>query len=562
VALKDLTSDNFPQGIHPDGSPAGLMLQGGDGADTLTGGFLDDTIHGGGGNDVIVGNGGANMLYGDDGNDTLSGNYNGSGNLLDGGAGNDVLDGWNNDTLKGGDGDDVLHGYGAGDTLDGGSGNDQLTSNGKNLLQGGDGNDSLQSYGFGDTVEGGGGNDVLNLRTIDDYWSGKVSGTARVDGGDGDDHFNLSIGSTGTAQVFLHGGAGQDTYTVTNTQATAVITIDDFQAGAGGDNIDLSSIARTADFAQSPFGTHGNLKVVQRGTDAVVQADLDGSGPGDFSDVIILTNVDKSALKPENFWNGFNPDGSNTGLVLTGTADNDKLAGSVLDDTLAGGAGNDTLSGNFGNDSIDGGDGDDVIHDGTTGWIPQTIVDNDTVHGGAGNDSLYSLSGSDSLDGGSGDDQIWIGGRFAQPDVIQADGGDGNDVIRVERAGADVSDVLLSGGAGSDKFIILSDSTNPSTSKTHAVTITDFQAGANGDVLRAFGEFWSGTTPFSGGYYRLVQRGADTVLVYDADATGPGTASDAVILKNVDKTALVADNMSGWPADGSVTGKVIEGTTP
>jgi Ca2+-binding RTX toxin-like protein len=563
VALKDLTSDNFPQGIHPDGSSTGLVVQGGDGADTLSGGFLDDTIHGGAGDDYIIGQGGVNVLYGDDGNDTLNGgtfdNSPGSkfADHLYGGSGRDVLSGMGHDTLEGGDDDDTLVAYAGGNTLDGGNGADTFTSYGNNLLLGGEGNDYFQSYGFGDTVDGGSGNDVLNLRTIDDYWSGKTSGTARMDGGDGDDRFNISIESLGTAQVLAHGGAGQDTYTVTAMRAAAVVTIDDFQAGAGGDVIDLSGIARTDIYGQSPFGSHGNLKTIQRGTDTVLQADLDGSGPGGFTDVIVLKNVDSSTLTAANAWNGFNPDGSNKGLVVTGTDGADSLAGGFLDDTLAGGAGNDTLSGNLGNDSVDGGDGDDAIGDDNYSPSPNTPVDNDTMHGGAGNDVLYSTTGSDSMDGGSGDDLIAIDeaiNRNRAGDVIRADGGDGNDTIRVSLSHSTDADVQLSGGAGSDSFVILS------FPKAHPVTITDFEAGAKGDVLNAFGELWGGTTPFSGGHYRLVQRGADTVLVYDADGTGPGAARDVVILKNVDKTALVADNLAGWNPDGSAIGKLIEGT--
>jgi len=561
VAIKDLTWDNFPQGIHPDGSSAGMTLQGTDGKDMLRGGFLDDTIHGGDGDDNIVGNGGANVLYGDAGDDTIDGgSYAGYGgdtaDHLYGGSGDDVLTGKGHDTLEGGDGRDVLSTYGGGNVLDGGAGNDRLSAYNDDLLRGGDGDDTLQASGFGDTLEGGSGNDALKVETDDSYFSGALGGKLTLDGGDGDDTFDFWMRSTGTASVHAHGGAGQDTFVIRTVKAATVITVDDFQAGAGGDVVNLDGLNHTTGSdSQSPFGVHGNMKVVQRGADAVLQADLDGTGPADFTDVLILANVDKSALTAANFWNGFNPDGSNKGVSLTGTDGADQLNGGYLDDTLVGGAGNDTLTGNLGNDSVDGGDGDDVLSDNDSLYQGEAVVNgNDTLHGGAGNDTLTSWYGNDSLDGGSGDDELRIDGNFYRaPDTIRADGGDGNDHVIVNIYYDSNLKIQLTGGAGSDLFTI------NAAAGADAITITDFEAGAGGDVLQAFG-YWAGTTPFSGGSYRLDQRGADTVLVHDPDGTGPRTWEDAVILKNVDKSKLVADNLGGWAPDGSTTGKVIDGT--
>jgi Ca2+-binding RTX toxin-like protein len=542
VAVTDLTSDNFPQGIRPDGTSTGMTLQGGDGADTIHGGFLDDTIHGGGGDDFIMGGGGANVLYGDAGADTLDGSGvfadPGADHLI-GGSGNDVLIGKGHDTLEGGDDDDVLN-SGGGSTLDGGAGNDYLNAFDDSLLLGGAGNDTLQVGGFGDTLEGGSGNDVLIVKTAG-IMPDPVSGKLQMDGGDGDDAFVFSLESSGATSVNAHGGTGQDSFTVVAMWAGKVITIDDFQAGPKGDILDLSGVARTKNFGQSPFGASGNLKIVQRDADAVLQADLDGSGPGGFTDVVVLKNVDKSTLKADNFWNGFNPDGSNTGVNLAGTGNADKIVGGFLDDTLTGGAGNDTLTGNLGNDSIDGGDGDDVLSgDIDPSLHLQSPLDegNDTLRGGAGNDTLSSSVGDDSLDGGSGDDELHINaGIFRAHDVVHANGGDGRDLFVVDLYFATDVDIQLTGGAGSDTFRI---STTPTVL---APTITDFQTGTGGDRIDVQVTLGTNKNPFADGHLRLRQSGSDVIL--EADPDGPTGANGFFQLLKMSNTTVgkfTADN--------------------
>jgi len=101
-------------------------------------------------------------------------------------------------------------------TIDGGAGNDVIDASGmpaasvKLVLNGGNGNDVLR---------GGAGDDALS-------------------GGDGDD----VLGGGGGLDV-LNGGAGSDIF------QHGQVTIEDFQAGAGGDKIDLHGVAGATDFA-------------------------------------------------------------------------------------------------------------------------------------------------------------------------------------------------------------------------------------------------------------------------------------------------------------------------
>jgi Ca2+-binding RTX toxin-like protein len=118
-----------------------LWANGDAGNDTITGGNANDLLYGGADNDIIDGAGGANALYGESGNDTLISA--GGADTLDGGTGNDFLSsGAGNDVLLGGDGDDTLLGGDGLDNLSGGEGNDNLTGGrGSDTLTGGNGND-------------------------------------------------------------------------------------------------------------------------------------------------------------------------------------------------------------------------------------------------------------------------------------------------------------------------------------------------------------------------------------------------------------------------------------
>ena len=222
--------------ITQDGTDESENLYGGSGNDTLAAGGGNDSLWGGEGNDTLEGGTGNDRLYGEAGNDTLQGGdgldilVGGDGSdSLDGGADNDVLigDGQGdlqsviedavnaetfrdfldlkspeelesymsrfetehdgNDTLEGGDGDDLLFGMGGDDQLDGGAGDD--------ILIGGSGNDYLDGGEGRDTIYAGDGNDII-VYDQDDYL---VSGGSGID-------FMVSDDSGLTLDTLLGGG--------------------------------------------------------------------------------------------------------------------------------------------------------------------------------------------------------------------------------------------------------------------------------------------------------------------------------------------------------------------
>ena len=172
-----------------------------------------------------------------------------------------------------------------------------------------------------------------------------------------------------------------------------------------------------------------------------------------------------------------------SGLVLTGTANDDLLSGGAANDTLAGNTGNDLLEGDAGNDLLNGGEG------------------NDLLHGDVGNDVLIGGNGTDLLSGGIGDDVI--------------NGGAGNDVLR--------------GGFGKDTFVfnglltanvdkITDFSPIDDTIQLENAIFTRLVVGALNAANFAIG----GAAIDSNDY--LVYNKATGTLFYDANGNGAGAA--------------------------------------
>ncbi|MCD2517212.1 DUF4214 domain-containing protein [Massilia sp. G4R7] len=441
--LSSLSSSSFAGGFDPAGGTAGLNLRGtpgddrllgaalddtidgGDGADTIDGGAgndrlyggdestpsTGDTIRGGLGNDVLYGGAGDDMLFGDEGDDQL---YGGSGNdRLNGGLGNDRLEGGDgNDTLDASKGDDYLSG-GAGDDVLAGDRSPENRPAGT-VLDGGDGNDLLYATGAVSLVLGGAGNDDVRVEA-----SGMAGGPAplMVDLGEGNDRFSYGDAREASRPLRVSGGAGSDTYAFSDTfNKWPLLTITDFQTGAGGDLLDVYSFLPSSTRGGNPFGASGHARLVQEGANVLFQVDRDGvAGPQGWETRVVLENTRSADFTGANFPDGIRPDGGSGGLALTGGPGADTIDGGLLDDTLRGGDGNDTLRGKLGADRLYGDGGDDLLS-GNEG--------DDVLDGGAGNDTLLGGEGKDTLSGGDGNDFLVNDGG---DDLL--DGGGGVDTV-------------------------------------------------------------------------------------------------------------------------------------
>lgn len=538
VAPAQVVAANFVGGFDPKGGTTGITLTGTAGPDTLDGMSLDDTLIGLGGNDVLNGSYGNDVLEGGDGNDTLNG---------------DVGD----DTLRGGNGDDELN----------------ASYWGSSVLEGGAGNDRLRSYAGGnDRLDGGDGDDSLLLMQ---HTEAPQSAIITLSGGAGNDR--ISIDAAGrVAKVIVSGGEGADVIHVGRTAYAGQLSILDFGAT---DQLDLQEYLPYGT-TENPFGTGGYWKAVQEGADVGIYIDQDGAAGGTAAfRLLTLANTSLAALGAANFVGGFDPAGGAQGgsgpigKTLLGTTADDDLSGAELNDTLEGRAGNDRLYGGGGDDKLFGGDGDDTL-DGGDG--------NDLLEGGAGNDTLTDRFGDDVLRGGAGDDVLSSEGSPGErPAGTTLDGGDGNDrfhvggSVKLVLGGAGDDEVLVddkggpagrapllvdlgdgndrlsfrtfmgesrelrvSGGAGTDTYGFGSGGSMP------LLTITDFQAGAGGDVLDA-NSFAYPSGDGTSVALRLVQDGSHVLFQVDPDgALGARSWVTQVVLENTRLEDLTGANFT------------------
>jgi Ca2+-binding RTX toxin-like protein len=250
-----------------------------------------------------------------------------AGQTIEGGAGNDTtLHGaFFDDLISGLDGDDWLFGNGGDDTLLGGAGNDFLSGQlGDDSLAGGPGNDSF----------------------IDER------GSNVFDGGDGDDFFILQ-GLDSRGSKTLTGGAGRDEYVISGFAQSQIPTpvSTDFEAGAGGDLVDVQDILSFKFKGGDPFA-QGFLRLRQSGADTLLQWDSDGKANGaNWVSTLVMRNVNAADISSDNF----------VGRLVVGTEAADDLRGGLGHDTLFGLGGDDTLDGGLGDDLLDAGAGDNVV---------------------------------------------------------------------------------------------------------------------------------------------------------------------------------------------------------
>ncbi|WP_309087228.1 type I secretion C-terminal target domain-containing protein [Phenylobacterium sp.] len=507
------------------GATVGIFIQGVSGADTITGSDYRDVIETGTGADSIVAGGGDDSI--------LVGQGAGQTATVTMGGGRDAIiftdehDGVVvvTDFVAGDGGDDLvledfLAAYATGYTEGANpfaSGHIRIHQNGPNTeLQfdangGGDAwttiavlqNTTVGSFhpsnfdGFDPTATASGtptsGADSLTGTASGDNIDG-LGGADTIAGQMGDDTL---LGGEGNDN--LAGGGGADS-------VSGGLGNDTLNGGADNDLID---------------GGDGVDMVVFGGNDPLT-VNLSTTGPQTINaahGTDTITNV-------ENVGGSFGDDtiiGNSSANVLTG--------GATGNDSLSGADGDDLLFGGVGNDTMDGGDGVDfaLYTDATgsvsvdlsasgpqmTGWGGQdTLVNVEAVVGGNFNDTLTGSTGANTLNGGAGDDLVVV--QQASGQTLTATLGGGVDTIEIAATFAG------------------------------AVVVTDFVAGAGGDVLDLEDLLdttnWSeALNPFATGHLRLTQSGPDTLLQFDADGGG-NSWTTIVTLQNTTASAFTAAN--------------------
>ena len=482
------------------GRAAGVALVGGDGRDTIVA-EQPATLYGGAGRDLLVAVSGGNLMFGNQDEDTILGGLQG------------------NDTIYGGQGDDLIGFYSASgqsnvglvvppavgganqgnNWVNGNIGNDTIVGiNTGDSLYGGQDNDSIVGVGSLSYLSGDEGNDTLRIQNPTGSISPFDPQTALVGitqvtmmGGAGNDSIIGPIGRFGEGQNFLDGGAGNDTIMSFAAEDTLL----------GGEGDDFLS-------------TNTSAELTTQGIDSSRPGFAGGSildgGPGNdtlvsiFASDSLFGGEGNDSLLGRRFSIMDGGDGNNTlnggewlrtgttplEVSLFGGAGNDLIIGAqgTITNVIAGGGGNDTIVLGTTNDILlsDTANmlGDDSItaanlqffSEGNEGVSITNLEGNNTVEGSERNDLIITGSGNDLLLGGAGDDTLLGGGGndflFGGSGNDLLDGGPGDDTLE---GGFGVN--TLVGGEGDNQFFYrFSEAVKTTTS---ADFITDFNQGGN-----------------------------------------------------------------------------------
>lgn len=298
----------------------------------------------------------------------------------------------------------------------------------------------------------------------------------------------------GTGNDVLTGGAGSDTFVVSKGYGSDTVT--DFQAGFGGDVLRLQNYG---------FATFASFlaAATQVGSDTVVALSS--------TETLTLQNVALSTLVASNV-------ALDNPLPASGTAWN--WAGTVpAGGTLATGATNDGMEAGGTGVTLIGGAGDDTyyVYDHNTRVVEQAGEGIDTIR--VWNINGYSLVKAPNVE------NLVLTDSVPSP----ATGNDLNNII-VGNAGDNMIDGgrgndVLTGGAGRDTFVVRAGNGND--------IVTDFQAGAGGDILQLNN---TGFKTLADVTAAMKQVGTDLVLTI--------AGGETITLENTSLQNLTAGNIN------------------
>jgi Ca2+-binding RTX toxin-like protein len=405
-----LTGSAGPDAVDASAASIRVSAQLGGGDDTFLGGSGPDTASGQSGNDSLIGNGGTDVLVGGPDNDVILG-----------GDGNDSLaDDAGVNQVNGGEGIDTASGAGG------------LVTVTPSAITSSPGLASTLSSIERVSISGTGGDDTLDASAF-------TPGPVTLRGAQGND---VLIGSPN--DDLLDGGTGATTVTGNNG-------VDRFAATVITPNAQLTETKLADDVQESPFQSIERVEITHS-TDlpGIIDASLFASGPvtlraGGGGDTLIGSAAGDSLV---------GGDGSDELLGLGG---NDSLVDETGgDDTMAGGSGDDVLSpgqrpgrlvlrGDAGTDTLlTSGGGAVALTDSSlqrTGatQLAFTSIERAILSGSVEADrfDVRAFAGAVTVSGGFGDDTVVA--TLSQQ--VNADGGNGTDLVEVFVDSADTPDV-------------------------------------------------------------------------------------------------------------------------
>jgi len=338
-------------------------------------------------------------------------------------------------TYTGGTGNDVITmttGLTNSDTINGGDGTDTLSitqattistalsvTNTEILRVGGTGTASLNFNGTSGLTEvdlevASGGSGTQTLRGISTI--SKITVDADQGSSEENDYQALTIvnGYTGTADSLTidinsdaaEGMTGNSSGLVTASGVeTLNITLDGGEAivSSGFTSTTLATVVVTAnsDFVTADTADLGTLTGGTKTTTS-----YDSSGADIAVTVTVADLADNASVVLGDGADTFVATGSTgTNITIDAGSGIDNITGATGVEIVNGGAGNDIIDGVGGGDTINGDAGNDTL----TGAADVA----DTIDGGAGNDKIYGEGGLDSLTGGTGVDTFYLGSNVA-----------------------------------------------------------------------------------------------------------------------------------------------------
>ena len=438
--------------------------------------------------------------------------------------------------------------------------NSLLTASITDNLAGTAGNDffsgTLANIQTGDTIAGAAGTDTVSLTalagTVPAFTATNIE-VLNLTTVAGATTASLNTANLGTALlnvnfIDLDTGVGNtDDITLTGLLSTVTVGVNrsmanaDLSLAAGGGTLNLAlgggvAIALLAT-TTNPAAT---LNIVSSGATANSITSLT-TGVLAATGVVNISGATAFSLTEDAAGGALTYNGS----TATGALTINLAAATTTAPTLSGGSGNDTLTGaNAVANTINGNAGNDNITGGNLA---------DTINGGAGNDTIDGGTGADSLVGGDGDDTI-TAGTGATNDSIT--GGAGADIINLGGA-ASGDDTVLMTAAGQTFSAASAAAIVPGTTVLTGldvingaiagdiVSLAGISATFTGAVATTIGGA-SGTTvalvrgDFINNIFSTNPAGAQSLLVYDVDGAGTGTAVEAIIFVGFAGTATVA----------------------
>lgn len=419
------------------GGAGGDTLHGGSGNDTLNGGNDSDALYGDEGDDILVGGTGNDLLYGGSGSNTMTGGNNNDDYFVDSTTTAIIEESQFTNPLAGyidrvfvtTDQYNLSNGYTAPDNVEevyGWTNSDILlignSNNSINSLRGGDGNDILLGSTGMDALSGGAGNDTLDAGAGYGELSGSIGNDTYIikksdtiaGGRPVSDGFYANVASIeDQGSVDSDSAPEQNTLILQGFQSNEVL----FQRDVNHlyiTDLDGHTIANVYNFFEVQSALNSAGEPVQVAPNSIQNIVFDNAS-------FVYDFQDPAASSAFN--NLMATQAAPTGMQLSGTGSDETFNGGNNNDIISGDAGNDFLYGGGGGDTLSGGDGNDLL-DGGLDISP------------SGNAVAYA----DGLSGGNGDDVYVFGRGYGKDGIFES--GDGNDTLRLQ--GLNPEDVTLS----------------------------------------------------------------------------------------------------------------------